>query len=283
MEETRQIAASPVVGSLINEIAPSQARRSALFYATVIGTVVLFWVLLGIFTRPVGHLAAFWPANAVLLGLMVRFPRLATWQGWCAAFIGYLIADLVTGGHPVAVLLLTGANMAGVGTGYALMRLLSEPDRRLRRPLSVLYLALVVVVAASAAGIVGSIAEPILFGGTPFSGWTYWFIAELVNYIAILLVILAMPDPPALRWPGRRQARLITIDPARMLPVLAVPLSAVAGMLIGGPGAVAFPVPALLWCAVSYSVFVNALMALLFSAWTLLALSRGYLPVSAAP
>ena len=131
----RQMAASPVVGSLIGEIAPSQARRSALFYATVIGTVVLFWALFSIFTRPVGHLAAFWPANAVLLGLMVRFPRLATWQGWCAAFIGYLIADLVTGGHPVAVLLLTGANMAGVGTGYALMRLLSEPDRRLRRPL----------------------------------------------------------------------------------------------------------------------------------------------------
>lgn len=46
------------------------------------GTVFLIMALVvcaaslsGILTRPVGFLAALWPANAVLLGLMVRNPQ----------------------------------------------------------------------------------------------------------------------------------------------------------------------------------------------------------------
>ena len=44
----------------------------------IVAAAVLAAALLGIALRPVGLLSAFWPANAVLLGLMVRWPRLAT-------------------------------------------------------------------------------------------------------------------------------------------------------------------------------------------------------------
>ena len=42
----------------------------------IVAAVVLAAALLGIALRPVGLLSAFWPANAILLGLLVRY------QGW---------------------------------------------------------------------------------------------------------------------------------------------------------------------------------------------------------
>lgn len=38
--------------------------------------------LVGIFARPIGFLSAFWPANALLLGLLVRYPALARPAAW---------------------------------------------------------------------------------------------------------------------------------------------------------------------------------------------------------
>lgn len=49
-----------------------------------VAALVLLFSLIGIFTRPPNLLAAFWPANAVLLGCMVRYPRLATPTCWAA-------------------------------------------------------------------------------------------------------------------------------------------------------------------------------------------------------
>lgn len=40
---------------------------------------------------PPNLLAAFWPANAVLLGCMVRYPRLATPAGWAGGILGFFL------------------------------------------------------------------------------------------------------------------------------------------------------------------------------------------------
>lgn len=82
----------------------------------------------------------------------------------------------------------------------------------------------------------------------------FWFTTELVNYMAILPVVLAMPT---LRWPsaGRRRAdatisraaaarvriagreiAVPAIDYARAAPALALFASLLMGLLIGGPG-----------------------------------------------
>ena len=51
------------------------------------------------------------------------------------------------------------------------------------------------------------------------------------------------------------------------MPVAALAVSILLGNLIEGPGSFAFPVPALLWCAVSYSLFTTAVLTLIFSMW----------------
>lgn len=257
------------------ETGPRQARSRHLLNAVAVGGIALIASLFGIWMRPVGLLAAFWPANALLLGMLVRYPELATRSVWVAAVVGYLAASLLTGAPVLAALLLTATNFVGVVTGYALYARTDPDHRRLKQPLSVLYLVFITATAAAAAGLVGAIVNPILFDSSAMDGLALWFVTELVNYMAVLPVILAIP---AFRWPEIGRLSRITLRDAA--PALALVFSCLAGLMYRGPGAMAFPIPALLWCATAYSLFTTASLTLAFSAWTLIVISMGYLPVA---
>lgn len=155
--------------------------------------------------------------------------------------------------------------------------LLEPADRGLRHPMSVLYLMAIVVTASAMAELIGIVASPLLFGRIPISTWSVWMATELVNYIAILPVVLTIPTLWWRRLIDRRRSNCsLQFDPSAMIPALVLVASCVGGLLVGGPGAVAFPVPALLWCAVTYSQFSTAVLTLLFCAWTLAAISLSH-------
>ena len=119
----------------------------------------------------------------------------------------------------------------------------------------------------------------MLFQGSHLYGLGFWFASELVNYMAILPVILTLPPPGTL--PGwRRLLYQTNISWSRLLPLLSLVGTLLLTLLIEGPGSIAFPVPALLWCAINYSVFATSLLSLSFSTLILLALSNGYLTIS---
>ncbi len=241
-----------------------------------IGGLIIAGSLFGLVTRSAGLLAAIWPTTAVLLGAMVRWPHLASPAGWAAVIVGLPVDNLLNGGLPADALLQASADLVGILTGYFMFSHLEVADRCLRHPMSVLYLMAIVVTASAMAGLVGIVAAPILFDRIPMSSWSVWMATELVNYIAILPVVLAFPTF-SWRWliDRRRRTRFVSLDPSQIIPMLALVASCVGGLLVGGPGAVAFPVPALLWCAVTYSLFTTAVLTLLFSAWTLTAISLG--------
>ncbi len=241
------------------------------------GAMVFGFSLLGIWTRPAGALAAFWPANAVLLGVLVRRTQRAGLLTWCAAAAGFVLADVVTGNTWPKMAWLALANMAGVVAGYLLFSRVPCDHRRLRQPLSVVYLIVIVTAASLAAGLVGMVINPLIFHGTGADGLLIWFTAELVDYLVILPVILTMPQ---WRRPQRNQRRhgvARRLDWLAVAPALTLFLGGVLGMVISGPGAVSYLVPGLLWCALAYSLFVTAVLTLLCSVWTLMAVSIGYL------
>lgn len=250
-----------------------------------VGVVIMLWALFGIVTRPVGQLASFWPANAVLMGLFVRLPALAGPAGWIGALLGYVAADLLTGSTLIKSLLLTSANLVGVSTGYLLYRHLAPGYTNLTRPMSVMVMVLILSAASVLCGIVGSFAGHYLFGLSYRDAFLFWSISELVNYVAIIPVMLALPLPsvgsgsPSRRLHEWRQA----FKGGKVGPFIAVILCAIAALFVGGPGAISFPVPALLWVAVTCSVLVNAIMALLFTAWTLISIAKGFFPLPIDP
>ena len=238
--------------------------------ALILFALIFAASLFGIYTRPIGFLANMWPANAIMLAFLLRVPASRTWQGWLAGATAYLSADLLTGASLAKALLLNGANLAGIATAAILYARLSADMIRLRQPASMLWLVFTVAIGSAAAGLVGAVANPWLFDRSFLSGWIFWFATEFVNYVTILPLLLTMPSPHAFSAVLRNALR--ALPTARTLPIIALAASCLLAVVVGGPGAIAFPVPALLWCGLTYRVFTVALLTLLYGNWALLIL-----------
>src|SRR5690606_14981561 len=122
--------------------------------------------------------------------------------------------------------------------------------------------------AAGIAALVGGGAALVLFDRDPFVGFAFWFTTELVNMIAFLPVIMTWPprrawSRGALRKAGRHD----------WVPAAALAASTLGALLAGGPGAFAYPIPALLWCALAYPLFATAVLTLCFSTVQLIGVS----------
>lgn len=252
-------------------------RTTALRVALVF-SVVLLASLFGILTRPAGFLAAFWPANAILLAMMIRNPALSSPAGWAAALTGYLAADFMTGGGLLVTFWLTVANLAGAATGYALFMKLAESDRRLNRPFSIVCMFIICAMAAAVAAAIGSRAANLVFGRDVFTGFAFWFTTELVNSIIVLPVILTAPRWKKYTFTALRKAVLS----ADWMPVVTLAVSIVFSVVLSGPGAFAYPLPALLWCALSYNLFATAILTLCFGVAQLAAVALGLIPIYTA-
>ncbi|MBF5003139.1 GGDEF domain-containing protein [Diaphorobacter caeni] len=240
--------------------------------ATLLGCAVFALCLFGILSRTGGDLAAYWTTNAFLLGMLIRYPHFAHRWGWIAAAAGYFLADALTGASLTKNVLLNVANLAGVAVGYWLFHRTERSMNRLQTTSSVLYMLMAIVGASAVSSLIGAVAMIYLFNDTAIKGFAIWFATELVNYISFLPLLLSIPTRaqfPA--QPMRWLSQQITVE--RVAPAVALLLSAIFGSMVGGPGAVAFTIPALMWCAVSYSLFTTALITFWVSAWSLVSIS----------
>lgn len=251
------------------------------FGPVIVFAVVMGACLAGILLRPPGLLSSFWSANAVLLGLLVYFPQFASALGWIAAVAGYVLADLLTGSSLSKTLLLTAGNLAGVLTGVLLLKVLRFSDAQLARPHSFGVLLLVMLAASAASGLVGVVANPLLFNGGAIDGFQFWMVTEFANYIAVLPIVMVAPGlARGLQAPGvAADAQPMTLS--HFLPLLTCVVSFIVAPSVGGVSALAVPVPGLVWCALSYSVSITALMSFVFAIWALVMPLYGLLPEGA--
>lgn len=242
--------------------------RITLLFAIVFGAC-----LLGIVSRPAGLLAAFWPANAIVVGLFARYRNLGRPLDWVAVAAGYGAADLGTGSPISSALLLNGSNLVGIVVGVAVFRGMSPQEFRLRRPNSVIKLAAAACVPAIITSGCGALAANALFGHPLTVSFARWLSAEMTSYVAILPFIATFPH----RW--RRALRQQNSDRASLrrlvAPTLMFGLCCVLGVVVGGPAAVFFPLPALLWFAISLPLFTNTIVLLLYLVLANLAIASG--------
>lgn len=245
------------------------SARQHLEAAAIIGAAVFVTALLGVALRSANLLAAITPANAILLGLMVRFRHLATLAGWFAAAVAYVLADLLTGNSLINSLVLAAAGLAGVVAGYVLLIRLSDDDRRLVGSLAVLRLSVVLVAAAAVAALVGTLGNFAALSTAPLTGFAYWLVGELVNYLAIVPLLLAMPDGLIRQYDLKSRPDFSRIDYVALAPAGMLFIACIAALFVGGPGALALPLVALLWCGLTYSVFATAALTLVVGVWLL--------------
>lgn len=245
----------------------------------LIAAIVFAAALFGILTRPSGFLAAFWPVNALVIGLFVRRRRLATPAGWLGVLAGFLVADLATGNSLIPTLRLTTINLAEIAAGYFLFIRLRKEDQTLSAPISVLYLFAICATAALVAASVASALGYLQTGNLTTRRWVIWFVSEIASLAIVLPVVLTAPPLRTLAFRLRRDELSERLKNA--LPFIALLASGIAGTWMGGPGVLAYPIPALLWCALNYNLFFVTLLTMLFSVGEIMAVSSGLLTLHA--
>lgn len=251
---------------------PAPESRLDLWRALGMGLLTLAASLIGIWSRPIGYLSAFWVATALIMGLMLRDRRNASLACWIAVSAGFVTADIVTHSSWLKAIWLSAANLVGIATGWLVMRNMSPELLTLRRHSSVLRLLLGCTAAALGSTAVGMWAGPVLFSNTLGSSAALWFSSEIMNNVLILPVVLSFPG----KYSQDPLPHVFTrFSAAHFAPLLSLIVAEVAAYVVGGPGALAFTTPALLWCALSYSVFSTASLALLICVWKTIAVATG--------
>lgn len=250
------------------------SRRHSYLSRFFLFGLVLSLTLLGAKLRHYDALTIFWPAEAVLLGLFIRRPDWAhSPSSWLVVILGYLCAEL-TGDTPLAIaLLLTLANVIGLGLAFWLITRNPRLDLSLRRPQALLSLAACYSLACLLSALLGGIALYLHTSQDLSLAILSWMLTGLISYTAILPVILTAPARPWRRFQEYwNEPHLLSL--AQLAPALALLLTSLLSLLIEGPGSRAFPVLPLLWCALSYSLFTSTLLTLFYVLWTLFALSQ---------
>ncbi|MCQ9617512.1 diguanylate cyclase [Paenalcaligenes niemegkensis] len=187
----------------------------------------------------------------------MRFPRFSAVPGWAAAFIAFVSADLIFGSSLFISLALATANIIGIAVGWYGFKRIRNTDLRLGEPSSVLSFFIICTAASAVCALAGSWTSNLLYGRDLSSSWIVWFTSELVNYVIVLPLFLT-PQPRF--FPQLIQQFSVVLDrPLRWwLPLFALLASVGLAWFDGGPGAIVFPMPALIWCALSYSVALTA-------------------------
>lgn len=220
--------------------------------------------LAGIFSRPLGFLASFWPANAIMLGLLLRHPAWArSVITWATALLAYICADLLTGAGFFVAVILSLANVTGVFVGWLFLSRQSTEVLSFQRQRSVLVLFTGCMLASLICMVVGGWAGSIAFNLPLWRSMTLWFSSEFYNYILLLPVFLAAPKGWIWHW----KCGINHQSAVNFLPLLALLVSEAMSLVIGGPGAIAFIMPAMVWCAIAYGVFPTTLLSLLVCSW----------------
>jgi diguanylate cyclase (GGDEF)-like protein len=255
---------------------PGRVRRAAQDAGWTAAIVLPCALVAVLTTRLLGPLALFWPANAVLLGMLLRHPERASAAGWFGALGAFLAADRIAGTGWAPTLWLNLANMTGVAAGYLVAtRILPAGALRLDQPRAMLSMLVVCLAGAAAEALVGGTAGAVLFGRGLVPSLLDWFNGQLAMDIILLPLFLTAPRPL-----GGLAARLRAPSgwhPHDVLPVAALALSLAGAIVIGGPGVLALPVPALIWCALRYPVFPTLVLTALMSTAQLFAIALGLL------
>lgn len=231
-------------------------RVKAYLFVLFVGMIVFVTAIIGTLTRQWGLPAVIWPANALLIGLMLRFPRYPSTWILIAAYLSFFLADLVCGRQLFTSIGLSTANMLEVIIIYGLYTKIPSLDVQLKTPTSILHLLFVSVLGAITGSIVCATVFSIHFHTAFTVTFFYWFSGETWSSITILPVLLTCPKL------SYRALKKHPLQLKQLFPLLTLIASALLMFSVSGPGAIAFPAMALIWCALSYDFFINAMLVM---------------------
>ena len=226
------------------------AKNNPLRNAVWIFLLTTLFYFIGAKLRLIEALSVFWPLNGVMAGIFARYIYLNRLRYYAISYVAMLGYDAITTNWGIASLVINLSNMAFIVT----LALLVIRDKRLNKgtpdPLNALRLFGYCLVAALFCALIGAAGAVGIASQTFWPSVADWFSEQFSTGVLIVPCLLTI------RWPElTRQVRL-----QNLMPVAALIVSVFASVLIGGAGSLAFPLPALIWCAVRYSVPATCLL-----------------------
>lgn len=200
--------------------------------------------------RLVEALSLFWPLNGVMAGLFARYAWLNRLRYYAVCYVAMLLYDAVTTNWGLASVLINLSNMVFIVT----VGLLVARDRRTGRkrpdPLNAFRLFNYCLVASLLCAVVGAIGSVGIDSHSFWPLFADWFGEQFSTGVLIVPCMLTVTMPVFTR----------AVRPDDLMPVAALAVSVLASVVIGGAGSLAFPLPALIWCAVRYSLPATCLL-----------------------
>ncbi|HAI8158284.1 sensor domain-containing diguanylate cyclase [Escherichia coli] len=190
--------------------------------------------------RLVHELSLFWPLNGVMAGVFARYVWLNRLHYYAISYVAMLVYDAITTEWGLVSLAINFSNMMFIVT----VALLVARDKRLGKnkyePVSALRL------------------------------FNYCLIAAFSTGVLIVPCMLTLAIPGVL---PRFKAE-------QMMPAIALIVSVIASVVIGGAGSLAFPLPALIWCAVRYTPQVTCLLTFVTGAVEIVMVANSVIDIS---
>lgn len=231
----------------------------------------LFYAI-GAMLRLVEELSLFWPLNAVMAGIFARFAWLNRLHNYAICYSAMLLYDGLTTDWGHASLLINFSNMVFILT----FALLVQRDKHEPVQAEALTVALRLfnysLLASVLCAFFGTFASSGIDSQAFWPLFADWFSEQFSTGVMILPCILAVS------WPGLSRP----FNVKHLLPLVTLAFCIAASVVIGGAGSLAFPLPALIWCAVRYSLLTTAVLTLVTGTAEIILVANSVINISVA-
>ncbi len=247
---------------------------SPLRNAVGIFVLTTLFYFVGAELRLVEALSLFWPLNGVMAGVFARYVYLNRLHYYAVSYVAMLMYDAVTTSWGIASVVINLSNMVFI----VIVALLVLRDKRLLKgrpdPINALRLFNYCLIAAVFCALLGAFGSVGIDSKTFWPLFADWFSEQFSTGVLIVpcMLTVKMPQRFIPSWPA----------PEKCLPVLALIVSVVASVVIGGAGSLAFPLPALIWCAVRYSLPATCLLTFLTGAVEVILVANSIINIAVA-
>ncbi len=211
-------------------------------------------------TREAGNVATLWPANAILLAVLLRVPR----RNWLTYLVNCALANmsanLVFGDSLLIAVGFVLCNGVEVLTAVLLLQYFHQTAWTLRTARQVLGLALIGGLLAPIVGaFLGAGLLTAAFGTSYWQVWQVWWIADAMGFLIVVPLALTANLQAVEDILRQRGSEAIALYVTLVLATVLLFLQSDFPLLY-------FVVPLLFWAAIRLDVFGAALAAALVSA-----------------
>lgn len=246
--------------------------ESPLCNALAVFVLTTLFYFIGAELRLVEALSLFWPLNGVMAGIFARYRFLNRLHFYAVSYVAMLLYDALTTSWGVASVVINFSNMVFIITVAQLVlrgkRLMVEHPE----PIHALHLLGYCLVASLLCALLGAVGSVGIESDTFWPLFADWFSEQFSTGVLIVPCMLTIAMPAGLS--------ALNLRPTHLLPVLALIASVMTSVVIGGAGSLAFPLPALIWCAVRYTLPATCLLTLITGATEIILIAGSIINIS---